>query len=534
MASPSLFSQGFSLSAGLTDTTFSPTLSTHAAGDLIEVDVGADGNIGISITGGSGGWTKVWELQNTTGSTTPTMAKFYKLAASSSETLDLTGTAGEAWAASSRVYRGAGGTLNYYSPTPVNGTDSGSGTDGQGSAVNPGAGTQDFTFTQCMVMDGIQGTNAAPSGYGNYQTNNNAAAARVDVSTAELASTATGNTPAAWDSNAEQWIVGGGAVWETSGGTTHAATGALVGPGSTVAGSAAHIAIHGSSGALTGPGSSVVGSAARTRVHPSSGVLTGQGSTVAGSAARTRVHPSSGVLTGQGSTVAGSAARTRQHPASGALTGPGSTIAGSAARTHVHPSSGALVGPGSEIVGSADRSGSAGVHDASGALVGQGSAVAGSAARLRAFASSGALVGPGSVIAGDATRVPAPVTHDASGDLVGPGSLIVGAAVNGTPSDIPMGGGFFTQAMRRRLFEEEMREKLKELPQEVAEVIETTVIDAIDRPKLPTTKEIRRALEVENLPYREAYRKAVVSLVQEMRQIEEDDEEEAIALAFLF
>lgn len=102
----------------------------------------------------------------------------------------------------------------------------------------------------------------------------------------------------------------------------------------------------------------------------------------------------------------------------------------------------------------------------------------------------------------------------------------------GGQPDTPFGGGFFSVALRRKLFEEEMREKLAELPPQVAEVIENTVIESIDRPKKPTQKELRQAFERENVPYREAYRKAVVSLVQEMRQREEDDEEEeAIALA---
>lgn len=241
------------------------------------------------------------------------------------------------------------------------------------------------------------------------------------------------------------------------GATTHATTGALVGPGSTVAGSAAHIAVHGTTGALTGPGSSIVGSAARTRAHPTSGALsgpgslivgsarhnaphptsgdlTGPGSVVSGSAARTRVHPSTGDLVGQGSEVVGSAARTRVHPSSGALTGPGSEIAGSAARTRVHPSSGALVGPGAQVVGDADHQGAAGTHDTTGTLVGQGSAVAGSAARLRAFAASGALVGQGSAIAGSAARVAGPVSHATSGALVGAGSAVAGSAARTSPA----------------------------------------------------------------------------------------------------
>ena len=220
MASPSLVSQTFSQSAGVTDTAFTPTLSTHAAGEMLELDVGLDGNPTVSFaTGGQNGWTLHWQLQNTQGSTTPTHAKLSKRATSSSETPpDLESSVGEAWGASCRVYQGSGGTLNYYTPTPVDGTDSGSSTNGQGSAVAPGVGSQDFTFTSCIVQDGVQGATAGPSGYGNFQTNANATAARVEVSTSEKAATASSDTPGAWTSAAEQWIVGGGAVWEDAGG----------------------------------------------------------------------------------------------------------------------------------------------------------------------------------------------------------------------------------------------------------------------------------------------------------------------------
>jgi hypothetical protein len=92
--------------------------------------------------------------------------------------------------------------------------------------------------------------------------------------------------------------------------------------------------------------------------HSSTGALTGPGTTIAGTATRFRAHPSTGALTGPGSSVAGTAVRFRAHPSSGALTGPGSVIAGTAARSGspvTHPSSGALVGPGASISGQAAR-----------------------------------------------------------------------------------------------------------------------------------------------------------------------------------
>ena len=112
----------------------------------------------------------------------------------------------------------------------------------------------------------------------------------------------------------------------------HATTGVLAGPGSTVAGTAAHIAIHTTTGALTGPGSTVAGTAARTLEHATTGVLAGPGSAVAGTAARTRDHATTGALTGPGSTIAGTAAHIAIHATTGVLTGPGSAIAGTAAR----------------------------------------------------------------------------------------------------------------------------------------------------------------------------------------------------------
>lgn len=65
---------------------------------------------------------------------------------------------------------------------------------------------------------------------------------------------------------------------------THAATGALTGPGSTLAGSAARTTTHGSSGALVGPGAALAGSAAILRVHEADGALAGPGAVLAGSA----------------------------------------------------------------------------------------------------------------------------------------------------------------------------------------------------------------------------------------------------------
>lgn len=97
---------------------------------------------------------------------------------------------------------------------------------------------------------------------------------------------------------------------------------------------------HATSGALVGPGSVVDGTARRFRAHATSGALAGQGSVVDGAATRFRAHHSSGVLAGPGSTVEGSAARTRQHQTSGELVGPVSLLAGAASRSVVAPTGG--------------------------------------------------------------------------------------------------------------------------------------------------------------------------------------------------
>ena len=115
---------------------------------------------------------------------------------------------------------------------------------------------------------------------------------------------------------------------------THDASGALVGPGAVIAGSAAHIAKHATTGALVGPGSTVAGASARTRAHPTSGALTGPGSVVSGAADHTTpggTHDTTGGLVGPGAVIAGSAAHIAKHTTSGALVGPGSVISGAAA-----------------------------------------------------------------------------------------------------------------------------------------------------------------------------------------------------------
>lgn len=84
--------------------------------------------------------------------------------------------------------------------------------------------------------------------------------------------------------NAVDWALAGGA---------HTSTGALVGQGSTVTGTATRSALpRDSTGVLVGQGSTVTGTATRTAsAKTSTGVLVGQGSTVAGTATRTPASP---------------------------------------------------------------------------------------------------------------------------------------------------------------------------------------------------------------------------------------------------
>lgn len=114
--------------------------------------------------------------------------------------------------------------------------------------------------------------------------------------------------------------------------------------------------------------------------HAATGALVGAGSTVAGAASRTRVFSSAGVLQGAGALLSGSADRTGAptvHDASGALLAAGSALSGAAQRLALHGSSGVLAGDGAALSGNASRVAAAVAHTASGALVGPGAQVNG-------------------------------------------------------------------------------------------------------------------------------------------------------------
>jgi len=78
---------------------------------------------------------------------------------------------------------------------------------------------------------------------------------------------------------------------------------------------------HDATGALVGSGSAVNGTANRTRAHATTGALTGPGSTVAGSSERFRAFATSGALVGPGSIIVGTAELIRQPPQGGGGSG---------------------------------------------------------------------------------------------------------------------------------------------------------------------------------------------------------------------
>lgn len=231
-------------------------------------------------------------------------------------------------------------------------------------------------------------------------------------------------------------------------GVIHATTGALTGPGATVAGAAARSRAMGSSGVLVGPGADAAGAATRFRTHAASGVLVGSGSGISGVSARISIHGTSGTLAGNGSLLGGVAARTRQHPTSGALTGTGSVVAGSAARIgapSAHATDGILVGPGASVSGLAARSRA---FSATGALTGQASQVAGAASRTRLHDASGVMAGFGAAITGSADRSAGTVTHAASGQLIGNSAVLDGSVERS--GSTPPSVGDYTHLRRRR------------------------------------------------------------------------------------
>lgn len=387
-----------------------------------------------------------------------------------------TKTAG-AWATSTAYFGSDIGSGTVYSATAA--SSSGNIAIGDGLIHGTVIAGNDATFaTPTIVATGaVIGTvTESPAGEGTTTTGNDLEAS----SASALVTTGTSSVDAVvgWTLSAAQ--TGGSALIRLREDRNHPSSGALVGPGATVAGTAArtrqHDATgalpggealvagsaartpagavsHAATGALVGAGAAMAGTAARTRQHQGTGSLAGPGAVVAGAAARTRQHAATSALQGGTGTVAGAAARTRQHAAAGALQGDGASLAGAAARTREHLTSGALLGGEAQVAGEASRSGAIVDHVGTGALVGPGSAVAGAAARTRAHQADGSLAGAGAAVAGTAARTRAHAAtgalqadgaaltglaartrvHGTDGALVGPGAAVDGAAARTGP-----------------------------------------------------------------------------------------------------
>lgn len=185
---------------------------------------------------------------------------------------------------------------------------------------------------------------------------------------------------------------------------------------------------HAATGSLAGQGSSIAATSLRYRQFSSTGALIGLGASLAGVSARASgsvTHTTSGGLTGSGAAIAGVSARLRAFSSTGALVGQGSIVAGSSARFREFSTSGVLTGQGSIIAGSAARASAVVNHATSGTLTGQGSIVAGVSAHKVLHSTSGSLAGQGSTVAGSSARLR---SHSTSGALTGAGSGINGTA----------------------------------------------------------------------------------------------------------
>lgn len=226
---------------------------------------------------------------------------------------------------------------------------------GGASPLSTGAKTPANANSLCLTGAACGGADSATCTDGTYTTLNVIpAVGGVNFGGSESYKISSSSENPGWDVGNIDVIAVALAIFKPAGGGggTHPSSGALIGPGSTVAGSAKRFRAHPSTGALVGPGSTVVGTAVHKTKHVTSGALVGPGARIVGVAAHW--HKTTGALIGPGSTVAGTAVHYTKHATSGVLTGPGSTISGSAAHTaSVHTTTGALIGPGAFIAGTA-------------------------------------------------------------------------------------------------------------------------------------------------------------------------------------
>ena len=230
---------------------------------------------------------------------------------------------------------------------------------------------------------------------------------------------------------------GSGVAGTASRTRVHAIAGALIGSDSVISASAARFRHLTTAGSIIGPGSELIGAANRIRLHDTTGALPGSSATIVGAADRTGSvvdHVTNGALLGSGAVIVGGASRLRSFLTSGVIVGSGAILDGAANRTRLHDASGVIVGSGALITGATERSTGVTVHATSGILVGSGAAIAGDASRVRHFATSGILVGSGSEIDGLVVRTAGPILHDASGDIIGSGSGVDGGATRVIPA----------------------------------------------------------------------------------------------------
>ena len=381
--------------SSFTWTTTTNALST--SGDLAILGITTDNltttdgatNDHTSVTGGTGTWTKLGEYTNGEGSAGAGVTQSLWLFQSTGTnaigtvfTMNLSGSVVDKAAQGWKFTVAAGNSLQNGSAVQSNATDA---SNGYGSVAFSGLSSLSRLWIRGLGKEANTTTNITVStSFTRFtsmvRSRNNAAAVcnhgefRINTSTGETSNptlAVSGDTAAVFAALEEY----------TPGGATHAATGALTGQGSTIAGTSAHIATHTSTGALSGQGAVIAGTAAHRALHTSTGALAGQGSALAGSATRTRQHASTGALTGAGASIVGSAdhiSGSSSHSATGTLTGQGAVLTGISVRYRLHAGSGALAGAGSSLAGVAAHRA---LHTSSGALIGQGSVVAGSAAK---------------------------------------------------------------------------------------------------------------------------------------------------------
>lgn len=439
---------GASYTVSLNGTLTGGSNSSPSAGDLILVFTGEANSASVTSTcsgNNDGSYSTIRAHQNAADTHDANLDSFYKRAGATPDTtLTITrGNNNTTYGSSTvvHVWRGA------HSTAPFNVTPT-IASSANGSAANPAAITP--TTAGSMIVYCGHASQLAASGTAYTTAGTYPISLKTDGSTGDsiiMVSSYTAWTSGSYDpaaftgstsTTALAWVAVTVVIQPS---TTHSTSGTPTGQGSSVNGSAAHVAKHATSGVLAGQSSTVSGSAARIRSFATSGVLSGQGSTVAGSSARATdlnakvswaefevpattavTHTTTGVLAGAGSTVSGSSAHIQNHQTTGVLAGQSSTLVGSASRTRLHTTTGQLSGQGSSVAGTSVHNRP---HPTTGVLSGQSSTVSGSAKRFRAMATVGALYGQGSAIAGTAAHS---AKHAATGVLTGQGSAISGSA----------------------------------------------------------------------------------------------------------